>query len=73
MEYGNSILFKSLAPFRQIIEYIRKLNYRIIFKKLSMNKAELQTLKKLKLEDYEIGRTLGKGNLFLLFRWFWKS
>jgi len=27
-----------------------------------MKKAEGETIKKLKLEDYEIGRILGKGN-----------
>ena len=29
-----------------------------------MNKSELNSLKKLKLDEYEIGRTLGKGIWF---------
>lgn len=38
-----------------------------------MNKSELNSLKKLKLEDYEIGRTLGKGNYLKYDRWIRKS
>ena len=29
-----------------------------------MKKGEGESIKKLKLEDYEVGRTLGKGNLY---------
>lgn len=36
-----------------------------------MKKLQAQAIKKMKLEDYDIGRTLGKGNTILLYRWFW--
>ena len=38
-----------------------------------MKKNSTQTVRKMKLEDYEIGRTLGKGNKVSLYRWFRKS
>jgi|JI10StandDraft_1071094.scaffolds.fasta_scaffold242561_2 hypothetical protein len=36
-----------------------------------MKKGEIEGLKKLKLEDYDIGRTLGRGNFHINARWFW--
>ena len=33
------------------------------FKALSMKKGENESIRKLKLDDYEIGRVLGKGML----------
>ena len=38
-----------------------------------MKKLETEGVKKLKLDDYEVGRTLGKGIIFLLCRWIRES
>ena len=38
-----------------------------------MKKNSTETVRKMKLEDYEIGRTLGKGNQLKLCRGFRKS
>jgi hypothetical protein len=38
-----------------------------------MKKVETEAVKKLKLEDYEIGRTLGRGNFLFDHRWIRQS
>ncbi len=38
-----------------------------------MKKTETEGVKKLKLEDYEIGRTLGRGKSVLTHRWLRKG
>ena len=40
--------------------------FSIIVSNSSMKKAEGPTIKKLKLEEYEIGRVLGKGKYLLM-------
>jgi hypothetical protein len=35
-----------------------------------MKKVDTEGVKKLKLDDYEIGRTLGRGKIIKLCRWF---
>lgn len=36
-----------------------------------MKKVQGEGVKKLKLEDYEIGRTLGRGRINTIYRWIW--